>query len=131
MKYRIWIVSDAANLTDAGGCWLKSCDVDARDGRGHVDMTTDVAEAIEFPSFAAAMEYWRRPSAVRPVRPDGRPNRPLTAYTIEPRPILAEPKPKIYGDDLTETERAQADRDEHEARNTRADDQDDEDEAEL
>ena len=85
-RYRLWIVEDAAGLdTMHRGCWLQACDVDARGGLGSMQFTTDIREAMVFPSFEEAMEYWRRPSTVRPLRPDGRPNRPLTAYTVEPR----------------------------------------------
>jgi len=29
------------------------------------------------------MSYWRRRSTVCPTRPDGKPNRPGTAFTVE------------------------------------------------
>lgn len=63
--------------------WVKSCDVDAMDGYGLAELTTDFAEALTFPDAGAAMRFWQRQSTVRPLRADGRPNRPLTAYTIE------------------------------------------------
>jgi hypothetical protein len=34
-----------------------------------------------------AWELWMRPSVTRPVRPDGQPNRPLTAFSIVLRPL--------------------------------------------
>jgi hypothetical protein len=40
-----------------------------------------------FEDHAAAMEVWTRQSRVRPLRPDGKPNRPLTAYTISIEPL--------------------------------------------
>lgn len=63
--------------------YLKAADVDAFDGRGSAEFTTNPAEAMTFPDMATAFAYWRRTSTVRPRRPDGKPNRPLTAYTVE------------------------------------------------
>lgn len=42
-----------------------------------------IEEAKTFPSVAEALEYWQQISPTVPVRPDGKPNRPLTAYTME------------------------------------------------
>jgi hypothetical protein len=63
--------------------WVKSCDVDAMDGYGLAQLTTNRDEALTFDDFTEAMMFWRRQSTVRPIRGDGKPNRPLTAYTIE------------------------------------------------
>jgi hypothetical protein len=38
---------------------------------------------MRFKTAGEAWMLWRRPSRVRPVRADGKPNRPLTAFTIE------------------------------------------------
>jgi hypothetical protein len=38
---------------------------------------------MTFPDKAAAMAYYFTVSKTVPRRPDGRPNRPLTAYMIE------------------------------------------------
>lgn len=67
--------------------WVRDADVDARGGLGAVQFTTNPVEAKRFDDPAAALEYWRRPSRVLPTRPDGRPNRPLTAFTCEIRRI--------------------------------------------
>jgi hypothetical protein len=56
-------------------------------GRGEVTFTDDIAKARRFPGFAEVMECWQTPSKVRPLRPDGMPNRPLTAYTITPKRV--------------------------------------------
>ena len=63
--------------------YLKDYDVDAWDGRGRVDLTEKTEEAMEFPDFMAAMQAWRTQSTVVPLRPDGKPNRPLTAFHAE------------------------------------------------
>lgn len=63
--------------------YLKSFDVDAHRGRGSAELTEDRSEALKFGDLAAMLEAWRTQSTVRPIREDGKPNRPLTAYTIE------------------------------------------------
>lgn len=49
---------------------------------GVADLTHYLAEAIRFPTSKAAFLAWQTRSTVMPTRPDGRPNRPLTAYTM-------------------------------------------------
>jgi hypothetical protein len=70
---------------DVGALYLKAWDLDAYDGypSAWADMTADIAEAHHFPSKLHAMEVWRQQSKRVPYRPDGQPNRPLTAYTVE------------------------------------------------
>jgi hypothetical protein len=67
--------------------WLQSFDVDAADGRGVVTFTRDAAKARRFFDAIDAATTWKMTSTVRPVREDGRPNRPLTAFTCETRPL--------------------------------------------
>jgi hypothetical protein len=77
---------------DAGGDagqYLKAYDPAAEDGRGLLVTTTDPAEAKRY-SAAEALAEWKRVSRVRPRRPDGKPNRPLSAFTIE---IVRAPEP--------------------------------------
>jgi hypothetical protein len=64
------------------GQYLLKFDPDAFGGRGLVDWTPDKARAIRFASMEEAAVCWRRQSARVPLRDDGRPNRPLTAYSI-------------------------------------------------
>jgi hypothetical protein len=68
-------------LSDCGK-YLAAFDPDAMDGYGAVAWTADRSAALRFADFAEAYETWRRRSTVRPLRPDGQPNRPLTAYTV-------------------------------------------------
>ena len=67
--------------------FLQSCDFEAHGGRGHVEFTKDPAKAMQFNSNPEAFDYWRTTSKTNPVRPDGQPNRPLTAYTVEIGPL--------------------------------------------
>lgn len=71
------------------GQYLKSCDVDGRDGRGAIFTTSDPADAMVFEHVGEAHAYWMRESTVVPRRPDGKPNRPLTGYSIEMLPLDA------------------------------------------
>jgi hypothetical protein len=63
--------------------YLKSYDVDANDGRGDAELTPNIHEALEFDDAVAAMQAWREQSTVQPLRLDGKPNRPLTAFTVQ------------------------------------------------
>ena len=69
------------------GQWLKSYDPEAHRGRGAAEWTDLPADAMQFPGPAEAFRYWKQTSRTRPVRPDGQPNRPLTAFTIMLEPL--------------------------------------------
>lgn len=64
------------------GEWVKRYDPEAYDGQGDVETTSDPAQALVFPSHREAWDCWRQVPRNRPVRPDGKPNRPLTAFTV-------------------------------------------------
>ena len=75
----LMLLSDG-NATPHG--FLETYDPEAHDGRGAATATWDLTKAIRFPDATAALvEYGREPGN-RPLREDGRPNRPLTAFTI-------------------------------------------------
>jgi hypothetical protein len=69
--------------TEMDGLYLKGYipDTDA-EGRGDITVTSDLREAKQFRDIAEAWEFWKQQSKVYPIRPDGKPNRPLTAWTI-------------------------------------------------
>lgn len=69
------------------GNYLKSYDAEAHDGRGSAIFTPHVEEALKFDSAVDALECWRTQSKTRPLRDDGKPNRPLTAFNITPERI--------------------------------------------
>jgi hypothetical protein len=68
--------------------WLKSFDHDAYDGRGYGVFTDKILRAKRFASKADALAFWNTQSTVQPWRPDGRPNKPLTALSVEIEEIL-------------------------------------------
>jgi len=70
-------------MPEFDGLYLKSYDPDGHGGLGDVHATDNLSEAMRFPDVASAMACWQQTSTVRPRRPDGKPNRPLTAFTIE------------------------------------------------
>lgn len=68
--------------------YLVRWDLDARDGAGSVTLSPDPTRAHLFPTVAVAMAAYTAMSPAHPVRPDGAPNRPLTAYSVAFVPFL-------------------------------------------
>lgn len=64
------------------GGYLKFYDPDGNDGAGAWEFTDDKSQAITFIDSGAAHECWRQVSKRRPVRLDGKPNRPLTQFNV-------------------------------------------------
>jgi len=54
---------------------------------GMVESSVDPSKALQFESFAKAHELWVTQSSSVPWRPDGKPNRPMTAFTVEIGPL--------------------------------------------
>jgi hypothetical protein len=65
------------------GEYLAAFDPEAGDGWGDATFTRDVTKALRFPDLSAAYHFYGTRPARRPTRPDGRPNRPLTAFTMQ------------------------------------------------
>jgi hypothetical protein len=87
----VTVVLRVVELASGGSCreagrYVVACDVDARDGRGEARFTDDPYHAMTFAAAADALAYWQRISNVKPLRPDGQWNRPLTAYSMEVAP---------------------------------------------
>lgn len=51
--------------------------------KGVVRSSLNLNEALRFPSFKDAYECFLQVSTRVPLRPDGKKNRPITAYTVE------------------------------------------------
>jgi hypothetical protein len=66
----------------APATYVVACDVDAYEGIGAVTVGS-LPHAKRFAHAAEAWEFWKRQSTVRPLRADGKPNRPLSALTVE------------------------------------------------
>ena len=78
-----WRASDGD--TSLEGQYLETYDPDAYDGLGYATWTDDPDKAMRFDDAMSVLMFWRQQSSARPLRDDGEPNRPLTAYTVEPR----------------------------------------------
>jgi hypothetical protein len=87
MRYVIRVVefADGSDCPIAGQ-FLEAFDHEAFAGRGFGNFVPDVARAKKFATKAAAFSFWRRQSKRHPIRPDGRPNRPMTATTVAIEP---------------------------------------------
>lgn len=48
----------------------------------HIAVTPDRAEAMQFASLEELRKCWLLVDQRNPLRPDGKPNRPLTAFTV-------------------------------------------------
>lgn len=82
-------------LKDGGpvlGLYLEWSDPNARGGMGDDRWTDSVDRARKFETLDAAVSCWTAVSFVRPVRPDGKPNKPLTAYSVT---IEVVPEPPV------------------------------------
>jgi hypothetical protein len=90
MAYRLWIIEEAHTGRPIRA-WLKAADPDAHEGRGAAEFTRDRTAARAFPDMRAALACWKAQSRVQPVRDDGKPNRPLTAYSAQPVADGSEP----------------------------------------
>jgi hypothetical protein len=68
------------------GAWLERFDAEFGGGRGWARWTRDPRKAAQYPNLAAAHAAWTTVPKCAPVRPDGKPNRPLTAFTVTIEP---------------------------------------------
>lgn len=68
--------------TPVDGAYLLAFDPNGREGRGVFVWTDEPEWAMKFETVGAAMDEWRRTSTTHPTRDDGKPNRPLTAFTL-------------------------------------------------
>ena len=78
----MWIVATAEGAPI--GMWLREYDPDGFNGIGRIVFTADVEQAQLFPSMRGVLTCWAQPSTKVPLRSDGKPNRPLTAYSVQP-----------------------------------------------
>jgi hypothetical protein len=66
----------------ADGKLLQFYDPDGRNGEGVAIGAERPADALRFETKQEAIKFYRQVSKVKPLRDDGKPNRPLTAYAI-------------------------------------------------
>jgi hypothetical protein len=75
-------------LNDDGtvGDWLETFDPDGGENPYRPEAATwtpDPDLALRFESHVAARAMWKKKSRRTPVRPDGKPNRPLSAMALQ------------------------------------------------
>jgi hypothetical protein len=82
------LVSDAlGGLLPFSGQYLESADLEWGNGIGSASFTTDIEKAMRFDTMVAALQFLHASPSCKPIREDGRPNRPLTATCWEFRSI--------------------------------------------
>jgi hypothetical protein len=88
MKYVI-VALEFANGTPCphAGQYLKSFDHEAHNGQGRGIFTKSLAKAKQFDSQEDIFAFWKQQANCRPLRPDGQPNRPMTALSITIEPV--------------------------------------------
>lgn len=64
------------------GAYLHSYDPEARGGLGDFTFTLFPEKAMTFPTLDACFAEIMRSPTCRPIREDGKPNRPLTAFHL-------------------------------------------------
>lgn len=69
------------------GAYLRYFDAEAAGGQGIARWTVRLADALRFHSASQALEVYNRQPHAMPTRPDGRPNRPLAAFTVSIEPL--------------------------------------------
>jgi len=68
--------------TPAKGAFLSSYDPDFKQGKGMVYWTDDPKRAQKFDRILDALNLYQTVSILKPLRVDGKPNRPLTSCTV-------------------------------------------------
>lgn len=73
--------------TPYDGQYLESFDFEAHDGRGDITTTDDLRKAKRFKTAMDAIRFAMTSPQCKPLREDGKENRPLTATNLEFRSI--------------------------------------------
>lgn len=87
-RYTIYshgLVGSTVKGSGPGVGYVKAYDPEAYDGQGDVTFTLNPDEALTFATAEDAIVLWQKVPSCRPLRDDGRLNRPLMAFTIEIR----------------------------------------------
>jgi hypothetical protein len=88
MIYVMRLAEVLERLIDTRALYLRNFDPEARGGRGDIGLTDNPNEAVAFPKLVDLFELWKQTSHSHPIRlTDGRPNRPLTSFNMEPVPM--------------------------------------------
>ena len=72
-----------SETTSADGMYVTEYTPDGNDGQGMLTLTPHRHAAKRYSSKADAMAQWMAVSRTHPTRPDGKPNRPMSAFSVE------------------------------------------------
>jgi hypothetical protein len=65
------------------GEYVRAYEPEKHGGRGEATFTRDLKHARLFPDLESAWRFIGQRPTSRPTRPDGKPNRPLMAFTLQ------------------------------------------------
>lgn len=82
MAFVLQIIDTAIPGLDPGCEGMFIVDYKEDDYGTIVGLSEQTSDAKQFEAPHEAMQYWQQQSEIAPLRPDGMPNRPLTAYTV-------------------------------------------------
>jgi hypothetical protein len=82
-------LADGGDPFDLAGSYVKEYTPDGHEGRGDLVLTRHAGQAKRYASMAEATGELRRASTTHPTRADGKPNRPLSAFTVLMEPLDA------------------------------------------
>lgn len=77
------IESSSGMPTPHDGRYLASYNPDTEYGTLEMATTDDLSQAMRFVDANAVFRFWMSVSELQPVRPDGKPNRPITFLSVE------------------------------------------------
>lgn len=83
MPYAIKLLGEAGGKRFPAPAYVVEYDPEAEAGLGFLRMTYYPEEAKTYDSQDAAIAEYRKVPKARPLREDGNPNRPLTAFDVE------------------------------------------------
>ena len=83
MAWGIFIIMDALGQTEVNA-WLQAYDILTDE---HPAVTPNPELAKRFEMLSDALDFWKQVSPLHPTRLDGRPNRPLTVWSVEMRQL--------------------------------------------
>lgn len=63
--------------------WLQAYDPEAADGEGYIELTFMPEMALKFPNLKDAIDFCNRVPENKPLREDGKPNKPLTIFSLQ------------------------------------------------
>lgn len=95
MRYVIRVIEQVGPAvqpeTHPNGKWVFRYDPEAFGGQGDAELTSKLKKAKRFPTKEAAMAFIMQQPKARPTRPDGKPNRPLLAFSLTVDPVEDKP----------------------------------------